>query len=123
MLEIDLFAAFSGDLRELQNALANGQVRRHRVSFFEIDKNTRYHVIDVSFAKAQTSCKPPLSKSISKVCIFLQDPTMYDQSGTSAFHKAAANGNLLILQANISISRLLYKKCIGRLTSKRLIES
>ena len=107
-----LFAAFSGDLRELQNALANGQVRRHRVSFFEIDKNTRYHVIDVSFAK-----------SISKVCIFLQDPTMYDQSGTSAFHKAAANGNLLILQANISISRLLYKKCIDRLTSKRLIES
>ena len=37
---------------------------------------------------------------LAKECgfAFFQNPTIYDQTGTSAFHKAAANGNLLILQ-------------------------
>ena len=42
---------------------------------------------------------------------FLQDPTIYDQSGTSAFHKAAANGNLLILQ--VSIQEYAFNKLIN----------
>ena len=49
-LEIDLFSAFSGDLRELQNALANGQVRR-QVLHFEKENNFKIQTFHLERGK------------------------------------------------------------------------